>query len=80
MRINLNDYKFTLDKIYIYDETGVSIVHKAIAKIIATARKKQVGALLSAKRGTNVTVEVCFNAAVTYLLPKLIFSKKTHDT
>lgn len=72
----LDEYKFTPDEIYKCDETGVSIVPKARSMIIATAGKKQVGALTSDEQGTTVTVKVWFNAADIYLPPIFIFPKK----
>lgn len=69
-------YKLTPDKIYNCDETGISIVSKTKSKIIATKGRKQVGSLSSAERGSTTTVEICFNAAGTYMPPFMIFPRQ----
>lgn len=72
----LDDHPFTPDRIYNCDETGVSVVPKSRSKVIAATGKKQVGALTSAERGTTITIEVCFNAAGTYVPPMFIYPRK----
>ncbi|KAJ2937188.1 hypothetical protein O0L34_g19062 [Tuta absoluta] len=67
---------FTPDRIYNCDETGISVVPKTRSKVIAATGKKQVGALTSAERGTTITVEICFNAAGTYMPPMFIYPRK----
>ncbi|CAH2090923.1 unnamed protein product [Euphydryas editha] len=64
-----DENKLTLDRIYNCDETGISVVPKTRSKIIVRKEQKQVGAIVSAERGTIVTVEICFNAAGRYLTP-----------
>lgn len=66
----------TPDKIYNCDETGISVVSKTKSKIIASKGKKQVGSLSSAERGQTVTVEICFNAAGTFMPPLIIFPRQ----
>ncbi|XP_049879436.1 uncharacterized protein LOC126376220 [Pectinophora gossypiella] len=73
---SLDEKCFTPDRIYNCDETGVSIVPKSRSKVIAATGKKQVGALTSAERGTTITVEICFNAAGTYVPPMFIYPRK----
>ncbi|CAH2085284.1 unnamed protein product [Euphydryas editha] len=72
----LDDNPFTPDRIYNCDETGVSVVPKSRSRVIAATGKKQVGALTSAERGTTITIEICFNAAGTYLPPMFIYPRK----
>ncbi|CAG9561341.1 unnamed protein product [Danaus chrysippus] len=69
-------YNLTPDRIYNCDETGISCVSKTKSKIIAEKGRKQVGSLSSAERGQTVTVEICFNAAGTYMPPMLIFPRQ----
>lgn len=69
-------YRFTPDKIWNCDETGISVVPKTKSKVISRKGRKQVGALTSAERGTTVTVEVCFNAAGTYMPHMFIYPRK----
>ncbi|KAF2884832.1 hypothetical protein ILUMI_21341 [Ignelater luminosus] len=72
----LDKHAFTPDRIYNCDETGVSVVPKTRSKVIAATGKKQVGALTSAERGTTITIEICFNAAGSYMPPMFIFPRK----
>lgn len=69
-------YNLTSDRIYNCDETGISCVSKTKSKIIAEKGRKQVGSLSSAERGQTITVEICFNAAGTYMPPMLIFPRQ----
>ncbi|KAF2890520.1 hypothetical protein ILUMI_15654 [Ignelater luminosus] len=72
----LDKHAFTPDRIYNCDETGVSVVPKTRSKVIVATGKKQVGALTSAERGTTITIEICFNAAGSYMPPMFIFPRK----
>ncbi|XP_044765556.1 MFS-type transporter clz9-like [Coccinella septempunctata] len=72
----LDENRFTPDRIYNCDETGVWVVPKSRSKVIAATGKKQVGALTSAERGTTITIEICFNAAGSYLPPMFIYPRK----
>lgn len=67
-------YNLTSDRIYNCDETGISCVSKTKSKIIAEKGRKQV--VSSAERGQTITVEICFNAAGTYMPPMLIFPRQ----
>lgn len=69
-------YKFTPNNIYNCDETGISIVSKTKSKILAMKGRKQVGSLSSAERGQTITIEICFNAAGTYMPPLIIFPRQ----
>lgn len=71
-----DDNKYTGNRIYNCDETGISIVPKSRCKIIALKGRKQVGALTSAERGATITVETCFSATGHYIPPMIIFPRK----
>ncbi|CAI6356809.1 unnamed protein product [Macrosiphum euphorbiae] len=76
----MDQYKFKPDRIYNCDETGISSVPKSKSKIIASKGRKQVGAITSAERGETVTVEICMNAAGTYMPPFFIFPRKRFNS
>lgn len=63
-------HHLTADRIYSYDETGVSVNAKGFSKIIAKSGRRQVGALSSGEPRETVTVEIC------YVPLTLIFSRK----
>jgi len=75
----MDRYKFTPDRIYNCDETGISSVPKSKAKIIATKGRKQVGSITSAERGETVTVEMCMNSVGRYMPPLFIFPRQRHN-
>ncbi|KAL7286615.1 hypothetical protein TKK_0000245 [Trichogramma kaykai] len=67
--------KFTPDRIFNVDETGVSVVPKSSPKVIAKKGRKQVGGLTAQERGENVTAEICMSASGVYMPPLLIFPR-----
>lgn len=67
-------YKFTPDRIFNTDETGVTTVLQA-PRIIAPAGKKQVGQIVSAERGTLVTVCATVSATGFPVPPMYIFPR-----
>lgn len=69
-------YKFPPDCIWNVDETGITTVPNRQSKVIGLRGKRQVGALVSAERGTLVTVETCMSAAGDYMPPMFIFPRK----
>jgi hypothetical protein len=73
---SVEKYQLTAEKIYIVDETGVTVNSKGNSKIIALRGKRQVGVLTSGERGETVTAEICFSAAGAYMPPMLIFPRK----
>lgn len=75
----LQKHKFTPDRIWNVDETGVSTVPKKKSKIIALRGKKQVGKLSSAERGTLVTAVVAMSATGNYLPLMFIFPRKREN-
>ena len=68
--------KFTPDRVYNVDETGITTVPNRPSKIIASREKKQVGSLSSAERGQLVTVETYVSAAGSFIPPLFIFRRK----
>ena len=48
--------KFTPDRVYNVDETGITTVPNRPSKIITSRGKKQVGSLSSAEKGQLVTI------------------------
>lgn len=70
----MDKYKFPPSRIYNLDETGVTTVLKP-RKIIAKKGIKQVGAIVSAERGTLVTVEMAVNALGHAVPPMFIFPR-----
>jgi hypothetical protein len=76
----VDTHKLTADRIYNCDETGVTVVPKHRSKILSLKGRKQVGVLSSAERGNTVTIEVCSNAAGSYMPPLFIFPRaRTND-
>lgn len=70
----LEKYKFTPERIFNLDETGVTTVLNP-PKVIATKGKKQIGLIASAERGELVTVVGIINATGTALPPVYIFPR-----
>lgn len=68
-------YKFSADRIFNVDESGLSNVAKRRAKIIAHKGRKQVGKLSSSERGQNVTVTICMSASGNFIPPLMIFPR-----
>lgn len=76
----LNKHKFTPDRIYNMDESGLSTVHNP-PKVVAPTGVKQVGGITSSERGVNVTIISCINAIGNSVPPVLVFPRvnfKTH--
>lgn len=67
-------YNLPPSRIWNLDETGVQTVLKP-KKIIAQKGIKQVGAIVSAERGTLVTVEMAVNALGNSIPPMFIFPR-----
>lgn len=69
-----NKYKFSPDRIFNLDETGLSTVHNP-PKVIAGKGEKQVGAITSAERGTLITLISSISAIGSSIPPLLIFPR-----
>lgn len=71
-----DQHKFTPDRIYNTDESGISAISKNTSKILALKGKKQVGSLSSAERGKTVSVEFCMSAAGGFMPPMLVYPRQ----
>ncbi|XP_072380833.1 uncharacterized protein [Diabrotica undecimpunctata] len=71
--------KYSPDKVFNVDETGLSIVQSKVQYVIALRDLKQVGALTSAERGSLVIAVLCMSAGGTFVPPYLIFPRKKHN-
>ncbi|KAJ4442332.1 hypothetical protein ANN_03918 [Periplaneta americana] len=63
-----------LQHIFNVDETGIQTTHQP-PKILAQKGKKQVGAIVSAEQGTNVTAVVGMSASGQFVPPMLVFPR-----
>ncbi|XP_065645111.1 uncharacterized protein LOC136075559 [Hydra vulgaris] len=70
-------YNFSASQIYNIDETGVSTVVKP-SKIVATKGKRNVGAMTSGERGTNVTIETAVSASGNTVPQMFVFPCKNY--
>jgi DDE superfamily endonuclease len=68
-------FRFTPDRIFNCDETGITTVPNKPSKVIAAKGKKQVGSLSSAERGQLVTVEICMSASGNFVPPFFVFPR-----
>ena len=75
LKESLNFDKFTPDKIFNIDETGMSTVQK-MSRAIAQKGLKQVGKISSAEKGKTVTVICAINAIGVFISPLFIFPRK----
>ena len=69
-------FEWQPDRIFNVDETGVSTVQGKASRVLSVRGKRQVGALKSAERGSNVTVCCTMSASGTFLLPVIIIPRK----
>ncbi|XP_065664530.1 uncharacterized protein LOC136086178 [Hydra vulgaris] len=70
-------YKFSASQIWNVDETGASTVVN-LSKIVAAKGKRNVGALTSVKRGTNVTIATTVSASGNTVPPMFVFPHKNY--
>lgn len=73
----LERYSFTASCIWNTDETGVSTVLKP-PKIVGVKGSRQVGALTSGERGTNVTLTTAVSASGVCIPPMFLFPRKNY--
>lgn len=69
-----NKYDFPPSRIFNCDETGVSTVQKP-KKIVAQKGRKQVGRLVSAERGKNITLLACISATGAFIPPFMVYTR-----
>lgn len=72
----LDKFKFTGDRIFNCDETGLTVNPKGHTKVVALKGRRQVGTVTSAERGQTVTVEICVSASGNYIPPMIIYPRK----
>ncbi|KAJ4425599.1 hypothetical protein ANN_27795 [Periplaneta americana] len=70
----MDKHKFSADKIFNCDETGISTVQKP-RKIIAERGRKQVGRITSLERSRNITMLACVSALGTFIPPFLVYPR-----
>lgn len=70
----LRRFSFTPEKIYNLDESGVTIVQKT-PKVLAEKRHKQVGQIVSAERGQQVTFCAIVSAVGSCIPPAFVFPR-----
>ncbi|GFR78129.1 tigger transposable element-derived protein 6-like protein [Elysia marginata] len=71
----MDKHKFGAENIYNMDETGVTTVQKP-TRVIAPKGAKNVSSVVSAERGTLITLACAVNAIGNYVPPMLIFPRK----
>ncbi|XP_018563147.1 uncharacterized protein LOC108904910 [Anoplophora glabripennis] len=71
-----NKLREPFHRVFIVDETGITVVQHKYSKVISLKGKRQVSSLISAERGKLITVITCMNAADVYIPPLLIFPRK----
>ena len=70
-------YKFSASQIWKIDETGVSTVVRP-SKIVAAKGKRNVGAMTSRERGTNVKVVTAVSVSENTVSPMFVFPRKNY--
>lgn len=68
--------KFTADRIYNADESGILTVPNKLPKIISPIGMRRVSKIVSAERGKLVTIVCCMNGIGNFVPPFLIFPRK----
>ena len=71
----MDKYKFPPQRILNCDETGITTVQGEPSKVLAKAKKRQVGGLVSAERGQLASVKICMNLTGTFIPPLFVFSR-----
>ncbi|GFS23036.1 tigger transposable element-derived 4-like protein [Elysia marginata] len=71
----MDKHKFGAENIYNMDETGVTTVQKP-TRVIAPKGAKNVSSVVSAERGTLITLACAVNAIGNYVPPMLKFHRK----
>ncbi|XP_022198653.2 tigger transposable element-derived protein 2 [Nilaparvata lugens] len=68
--------KFTPDRIYNVDESGITVVQSKVAKVVGLKGKKQVASLTSGERGALITIVACMSASGSFVPPLVVFPRK----
>lgn len=69
-------HTYPADRIFNFEETGLSIVESKIPTVIALKGKHQVGSITSPERGSFVTLFTCTSAGRTFVPPMTIFPRQ----
>ncbi|XP_049779237.1 uncharacterized protein LOC126176141 [Schistocerca cancellata] len=72
----LDTFKFTGDRIFNCDETGLTVIPKGRTKVVALKGRRQLGAVTSAERGQTVTAKIGVSASGLYVPAMLIYPRK----
>jgi len=76
----LKSWKFTADRVYNIDETGVYTVVQS-PNIVAQLGRKQVGLAASGERGTLITLCMIINSVGNTVLQTFVFPRaRLHDS
>ncbi|XP_030745251.1 uncharacterized protein LOC115890301 [Sitophilus oryzae] len=75
LREVLEKYKFSPDRIYNADESGLSSVPCKLPKVLSPVGTRRVAKAVSAERGKNTTVVCAVNAVGNYVPPYFIFGR-----
>lgn len=75
LRDVLEKYKFSPDRIYNADESGLSSVPCKLPKVLSPTGTRRVAKAVSAERGKNTTVVCAVNAVGNYVPPYFIFGR-----
>lgn len=73
-------HKYTPDRIYNVDESGIAIVQTKIQEVIGLRGKRQIGSLTAAERGSLITIVVSMNASGTFVPPLVVFPRKNMNS
>ena len=75
LKCEISKLKVTSKQVFNVDESGITNVQVS-GRILARKGSKQVGRVVSAKRGTTTTVVCTMSASGTYVPPMFIFKRK----
>jgi hypothetical protein len=76
LKSEYDKHPYPSDRVFNFDETGLTVVQSKIPHVVGLKGKMQVGAITSAERGSLVTVICCMSAGGTFVPPMMIFPRK----
>jgi hypothetical protein len=68
--------KFSPDRLYKVDATGIRTVPTKQSKVLALQGKRQAGSLVSGERSRLVTAETCMSASGNYMPTTFVFPRQ----
>lgn len=71
----MEKFKFSPNRIFNMDETGITTVKKKCPKVYGEKGAKRIGAATSGERGRTITAVFCVSASGTYIPPMLIYPR-----